>query len=93
VEQFTAGLLLLLSGVPVPTKDSWRDRPITPAQERVLQRWARISGDKYRAMPATRGEASDIISSVVEAAKKRDEADEFDPPNDIDPPWRDWGDL
>lgn len=44
-------------------------------------------------MPKTRGEASDHISAVVADAKRRDEADAFDPPNDWDDQPRDWGDL
>ena len=73
--------------------EAWRDLPPTYEQEKVLRRWARIRGERYPVMPKTRGEASDHISAVVADAKRRDEADAFDPPNDWDDQPRDWGDL
>jgi hypothetical protein len=69
---------------------SWRDLPPTYAQERVLRRWGTSA--------KTRGEASDMITAVVERAKAREKAF-ADAGVDDDygwedmPPLRDWGDL
>lgn len=75
--------------------ERWRALPPTEAQLRVLDRWARIRGERHPQYPATRGECSDHISAVVKHAKERAAADEFDPPNEDanDFPARDWGDL
>jgi hypothetical protein len=72
---------------------NWRSLPPTQAQIDVLYRWHRSSGqESWRFVaPKTRGEASDIITSVVKHMKSRAEADEFDPPNDMDADPMAWG--